>query len=56
MGAWRASIGRTTSRWASCTSCPWQNDGSGYGNVAKAIVADWQVNGVFAAFSGSRST
>ena len=32
---------------------PWVNDGSGYGNVAKAIVADWQVNGVFAAFSGS---
>jgi hypothetical protein len=32
---------------------PWQNDGSGYGNVAKAILGDWQLNGVFGAFSGT---
>jgi hypothetical protein len=32
---------------------PWQNDGSGYGNVAKAILGDWQLNGVFSAFSGT---
>jgi hypothetical protein len=31
---------------------PWQNDG-GYGNVAKAILGDWQLNGVFGAFSGT---
>jgi hypothetical protein len=32
---------------------PWQHEGSGYGNVAKAILGDWQLNGVFGAFSGS---
>src|SRR5439155_10480518 len=31
---------------------PWQSNG-GYGNVAKALVDDWQINGVFAAFSGT---
>jgi hypothetical protein len=31
---------------------PWQSSG-GYGNVAKALIDDWQVNGVFAAFSGT---
>jgi hypothetical protein len=31
---------------------PWQSNG-GYGSVAKALVADWQINGVFAAFSGN---
>ncbi|HMF60670.1 MAG TPA: hypothetical protein VK595_09875, partial [Vicinamibacterales bacterium] len=31
---------------------PWQS-GNGYGNVLKAVVADWQVNGVLAAFTGS---
>ena len=30
---------------------PWQGSGS-YGNVLKAIAADWQISGVFAAFSG----
>jgi Carboxypeptidase regulatory-like domain len=32
---------------------PWQYEGSGYGNVVKAILSDWQLNGVYAAFSGS---
>jgi hypothetical protein len=31
---------------------PWQNQG-GYDNVVKAIFGDWQLNGVFGAFSGS---
>src|SRR5439155_10619164 len=31
---------------------PWQSNG-GYGNVAKALVDDWQVNGVLAVFSGN---
>ena len=34
-------------------SLPWQSNGGSYGNVAKAIVSDWQINGVLAAFSGS---
>jgi len=32
---------------------PWANDGAGYDNVTKAILSDWQLNGVFAAFSGT---
>ncbi|MBA2602877.1 MAG: TonB-dependent receptor [Acidobacteria bacterium] len=32
---------------------PWQHEGNGYGNVAKAILGDWQLNGVFGAFSGT---
>jgi hypothetical protein len=32
---------------------PWQNDGLGYGNLARAILSDWQLNGVFGAFSGT---
>ncbi|MBA2356729.1 MAG: TonB-dependent receptor [Acidobacteria bacterium] len=32
---------------------PWQHEGSGYGNVAKAVLGDWQLNGVFGAFSGT---
>jgi hypothetical protein len=35
---------------------PWQNQGSYSGGVAKAILGDWQVNGVFAAFSGTPFT
>jgi hypothetical protein len=31
---------------------PWQSSG-GYSSLAKAIVDDWQLNGVFAAFSGT---
>jgi hypothetical protein len=31
---------------------PWQSMG-GYGNVLKALVQDWQINGMFAAFSGT---
>jgi hypothetical protein len=34
---------------------PWQSNG-GYGNVFKAIVNDWQLNGTFAAFSGTPFT
>ena len=34
---------------------PLQSDG-GYDNVVKAVLGDWQVNGVFAAFSGTPFT
>jgi hypothetical protein len=34
---------------------PWQSQGS-YENLAKAIIGDWQINGVFAAFSGTPFT
>ena len=32
---------------------PWANEGTGYGNPVKAILGDWQLNGVFGAFSGT---
>ena len=32
---------------------PWQSQNGGYGNAVKAILGDWQVNGMFAAFSGT---
>ena len=35
---------------------PWTNDGSGYSNIGSAIISDWQLNGVLAAFSGSPFT
>ena len=35
---------------------PWQNDGGTHGNLFRAIVNDWQVNGTFGAFSGSPFT
>jgi hypothetical protein len=34
---------------------PWQSQGS-YESLAKAIIGDWQINGVFAAFSGTPFT
>jgi Carboxypeptidase regulatory-like domain/TonB dependent receptor-like, beta-barrel len=34
---------------------PWQR-GSGYGNPLKALASDWQINGMFAAFSGNPFT
>jgi hypothetical protein len=34
---------------------PWQTTGSA-GNIAKFLVSDWQVNGIFMAFSGSPFT
>ena len=34
---------------------PWQNT-NGYDSLVKAIVGDWQLNGVFAAFSGTPFT
>jgi hypothetical protein len=34
---------------------PWQSQGS-YDSVVKAVVQDWQINGVFAAFSGNPFT
>jgi hypothetical protein len=34
---------------------PWQSN-NGYGNAAKAIVSDWQINGIFGAFSGNPFT
>jgi len=36
-------------------SLPWQSGGH-YDNVVKAVIADWQVNGVLAAFSGTPFT
>jgi hypothetical protein len=35
---------------------PWQSQGRLDGNVFKAVVSDWQVNGVVAAFSGTPFT
>jgi hypothetical protein len=35
---------------------PWQNKGSGYGSIGKALASDWQINGMFAAFSGNPFT
>jgi hypothetical protein len=32
---------------------PWQSSNGGYGGVGGALGKDWQVNGVFAAFSGN---
>jgi len=34
---------------------PWQSSG-GYGGVGRALASDWQINGVFAAFSGNPFT
>jgi Carboxypeptidase regulatory-like domain len=34
---------------------PWQSN-NGYGSFAKALAHDWQINGVFAAFSGNPFT
>jgi hypothetical protein len=34
---------------------PWQSN-NGYGNVAQAIASDWQLNGIFGAFSGTPFT
>jgi len=34
---------------------PWQSN-NGYGSFAKALAHDWQINGVFAAFSGNPYT
>jgi hypothetical protein len=35
---------------------PWQSNGNSHGNIARAIVNDWQLNGTFAAFSGTPFT
>jgi carboxypeptidase family protein/TonB-dependent receptor-like protein len=35
---------------------PWQNNGSYNGGLAKAVLGDWQVNGLLAIFSGSPFT
>jgi Carboxypeptidase regulatory-like domain len=34
---------------------PWQSD-NGYGSIGRALASDWQLNGVFAAFSGNPFT
>jgi hypothetical protein len=34
---------------------PWQS-GNGYGSVGRALASDWQINGVFGAFSGNPFT
>ena len=34
---------------------PWRSDG-GHGSIAKMLINDWQVNGIFGAFSGSPFT
>jgi carboxypeptidase family protein/TonB-dependent receptor-like protein len=35
---------------------PWQSKDSGYGSIAKVLGSDWQINGMFAAFSGNPFT
>jgi Carboxypeptidase regulatory-like domain len=35
---------------------PWQSQGGGYGSIGKALASDWQINGMFAAFSGNPFT
>ena len=35
---------------------PWQSSSSGYGGIGKALISDWQVNGVYGAFSGNPFT
>jgi len=35
---------------------PWQGKGNGYGSIGKALASDWQINGMFAAFSGNPFT
>ncbi|HMC76276.1 MAG TPA: TonB-dependent receptor, partial [Vicinamibacterales bacterium] len=37
-------------------SLPWQSNGGHHDNVMAAIVNDWQINGLFAAFSGTPFT
>ena len=38
-------------------SLPWQHkDSGGYGGFAKALISDWQINGVFGAFTGTPFT
>jgi hypothetical protein len=32
---------------------PWQHEGNGYDNAVKAVLGDWQLNGVYGAFSGT---
>ena len=54
-GRRRASTAGTTSSWASSTSCRGRAT-NGYGSIGKAIVSDWQLNGVFGAFSGNPFT
>jgi hypothetical protein len=34
---------------------PWVNDGS-YGSIGKALISDWQLNGIFQAFNGAPFT
>lgn len=34
---------------------PWQSQG-GYGNIGKALISDWQVNGIFQMFNGAPFT
>jgi len=34
-------------------SLPWQSGGNGYGSIGKALASDWQLNGVYGAFSGN---
>ena len=46
---WRASIGRTTCRWASCTSCRSAQDSTA---AVAPVVKDWQVNGIASWLSG----
>jgi carboxypeptidase family protein len=32
---------------------PWQSNDGGHGNIFRAVVNDWQINGTFATFSGT---
>src|SRR5262249_34357146 len=35
---------------------PWQSKESGYSSIGQALASDWQINGMFAAFSGNPFT
>ena len=49
----RATTGRTSSRWASSTSCRLPRTSPGWW---RAVIKDWQINGIFSAFSGTPFT
>ena len=44
-----------SSRWRSSTSCRTRRNGSGK-SAARVVLGDWQVNGIFSAFSGTPFT
>ena len=49
---WQATIVRTCSRWRSCTSCRTRQPTAAASDVAKVVLGDWQVNGIYSAYLG----